>query len=274
MISGFITYIKDIKGYSLNTAVAYEKDLRAFAKYLASHKEGARWSTVTLADVDTFIINQSNRGLKPATLCREISSISAFYKYLKREGYEVTNPVKYECRPKIAERIPHTIEKGKLLQALHKSTGELHTILTLLWYTGIRIQECLDITWEDIKWQERKIIIHGKGGKDRQVYMNDDLVKIMQAASKDKRWRIFPTWTQERVRREMYEIAREMPSLKHFSPHTIRHTYATSMAAQGANVAQLATLLGHKSIKTTQKYIDMSNVGTEQLALSFNPLNN
>lgn len=271
MINDFITYLTSIKGYSQNTARAYERDLRHFAKYAKSRREDARWSTITMADVDAFIIAQSNGGKKPATLCRQISSISSFYKFLKRNGYMVESPVKYESRPKIEKTIPHTIAHDTMMQAWSKTSGELHAILTILMTTGVRIQECLDITWDDIKWEKRQIIIHGKGGKQRIVYISDVLLWELQTVAKDKKWRIFPSWTQERVRREMYWVSREFDNLQHYSPHTIRHTYATELAKMGANVTTIATLMGHNSIKTTQKYIDMNQMETQQVALMYNP---
>lgn len=272
MIHEFKTYLLAIKGYSENTAAAYERDLRAFARYQRSRKDDARWSTITMQDVDAFIIAQSNGGRKPATLCRQLSSIASFFRYLKRQGYPVENPVKYESRPKVAKTIPTTLDHNTMIQAWSKTTGELHAILTILMTTGVRIQECLDITWEDIKWERRVIVIHGKGAKDRQVYIADAALWELQTVAKDKKYRIFPSWTQERVRREMFWVSREFDNLQHYTPHTIRHTYATEVAASGANVTQLATLLGHNSLKTTQKYIDMTQSAAQQVAVMYNPL--
>lgn len=274
MITKFVTYLVSIKGYSKNTAAAYERDLRQFARYSKLRNADARWSTMTMADVDAWIIAQSKNGRKPATLCREISSISAFYHFLKREGYDVENPARYESRPKIAKRIPHTIDMNTLMSAWGKTEGELHTILTILITTGVRIQECLDMTWDDIKWEDRKIVIHGKGGKDRFVFICDVLLWELQSVARDKKWRLFQGWSQERVRREMFWVSREFDSLKHFSPHTIRHTYATELAKMGANTTTIATLMGHESIKTTQKYIDMTQMRAQEVALMFNPINN
>lgn len=274
MITKFKTYLTSIKGYSLNTAAAYERDLRQFARYTKLRTPEARWSTITMQDVDAWIISQSKNGKKPATLCREISSVAAFYRYLKREGYAVENPVKYESRPKVAKTIPHTIDHNTMMRAWRKTEGELHTILTILITTGVRIQECLDITWDDIRWEDRKIVIHGKGGTDRYVFICDVLLWELQTVARDKKWKLFPAWTQERVRKEMFWVSREFDNLQHFSPHTIRHTYATELAKMGANVTTIGALMGHKSIKTTQKYIDMTQMETQQVALMYNPINN
>lgn len=273
-ISNFKTYLVSIKGYSQHTAAAYERDLRQFARYTHLRNPDARWSTITMQDVDAFIVNNSRNGQKSSTLCRKISSIAAFYRYLKREGYVVESPVKYESRPKVPERIPHTISHDTMMQAWSKTEGELHCILTILITTGVRIQECLDITSQDLRWEDRKILIHGKGGVDRYVYICDTLLWELQTVGRDKRWKLFPSWSQQRVRREMFWVSQEVDHLDHFSPHTIRHTYATELAKMGANVTTIGTLLGHKSIKTTQKYIDMTQMAAQQTALMFNPINN
>lgn len=274
MINEFKTYLISIKGYSQNTSAAYERDLRAFARYQSMRNPEVRWSTITMADVDAFIVAQSSGGKKPSTMCRQLASISSFYKFLKREGYNVENPVRYESRPKIAKRMPHTIDMQTLMAAWSKTEGELHTIITILMTTGVRIQECLDITWDDIKWMDKEIVIHGKGGKDRKVYICEILYGELCDVARDKKWKIFPSWSQERVRREMFWVSREFDNLNHYSPHTIRHTYATELAKSGANVAQIAAILGHESYKTTQKYIDMTNVAAKETAMKYNPLNN
>lgn len=274
MITEFKTYLENIKGYSHLTAIAYEKDVRAFARWIKLRKPNAHWSCITREDVDKYIVVTTQAGHKPSTTCRHLSSISALYRYMQREGYNVENPVRYESRPKVAERMPATIDMQTLLQGWSKTTGELHTIITILMTTGIRIQECLDLTWNDIKWEEKKILIHGKGGRDRYVYICDILNDVLMdiPATVNGIYKLFPTWTQRRVRKELFWTMREFANGQKVSPHVLRHTYATEMAKAGANVAQLANLLGHKDIKTTQKYIDMNQVEAQALATMYNPL--
>lgn len=276
MITEFITYLENIKGYSHLTAVAYEKDVRAFARWMALRKPNAHWSTITRADVDKYVVAHSQAGRKPATTCRHLASLSALYKYMQREGYDVENPVKYESRPKIAKTLPTTISMQTLLTGWSKTTGELHMIITILMTTGIRLQECLDLTWDDIKWEDKKIIVRGKGNKDRQVYICEVLMNELRdvPATMTRQWKLFPMWSQRRVRSEIFWVMRQFDTNCTCSPHRIRHTYATEIAKGGANVVQLANLLGHQDIKTTQKYIDMTQCDAQAIATMYNPFNN
>lgn len=276
MITEFKTYLESIKGYSHLTAEAYEKDCRAFARWMTLRKPNAHWKTVTREDVDKYVIAHSQGGKKATTICRHLASLSALYKYMQREGYDVENPVKYESRPKQPQTLPATISMQTLLTGWSKTTGELHTIITILMTTGIRLQECLDLTWDDIRWEERQIKINGKGGKQRIVYICDVLLEELRdiPATIARPWKLFPTWSQRRVRKELFWVMREFDNTATVSPHRIRHTYATEIAKAGANVAQLANLLGHNDIKTTQKYIDMTQVTAEAIATMYNPFKN
>ena len=259
MITRFISYLTNIRGYAANTAKEYEKDIRAFAHWMKTSKQDARWSTITREDLDRYITTEAERGLKPSTTNRKLASISAFYRWMKREGMEVENPCKYESRRKRPEQIPNTIPQKDLKAAYEHATGATRYLIGILMTTGIRIQEALDMTWENINTEDCSIKIQGKGGKSRLVYTTTEVLEPVINALKyeqkrGKMWHI----DQRKARTMIYEALRPYSNAAQLSPHAIRHTFATNIANKGGNVTTLAQMLGHKHIETTQKYIDMA----------------
>lgn len=260
MIHEFKTYLVSIKGYSPLTAEAYEKDLRDFARWAKKNMSSARWSTIERKDIDRYIIDQVERGLKPATTNRRLSAISSLYDYMKRNGMEISNPCRYESRRKLAQTEPKTIDTATLKAAYKKSKGTMHLIIGILYQTGMRIQELLDLRKCDLNQANLTIRVMGKGSKERTCYilpeLMADLVTFSQYRAHSQK--IFLEWEQREVRYRLYEILRPMTNAPQVSPHAIRHTFATEVAKQGANVTTLAKMMGHRDIKTTQKYIDMA----------------
>lgn len=269
MIDNFITYIKCIRGYSANTCKAYERDLRQFVSWMKEENAEARWSTITRHDIDAYIIYLSSTGAKASTSNRAISSISSIYIYFQREGMDIDNPCKFESRRKLPEQVPNTIPMNDLKRAFDNNKGAVRSIIGILATTGIRLQEMLDITWEDINLSENSIMIHGKGQKGRIVYTTDIVLEPFKELCKHIKphGRIFGM-SQRKVRNLLYEALRPYTRAKQISPHAIRHTYATELAKQGYNVATISKALGHKHLETTQKYIDMAQVETASKCLS------
>lgn len=268
MIQQFQTYLGHIKGLSYNTVKSYGKDLHAFASWVNSTREGARWSTIQQSDIDDYVIMMSKSGHKPATICRHISAISAFYRWAQSRKMCEDNPARYESRPKVERRMPHTLSVEAINKAIERTNGRMRVILCILKNTGARIQETLDIKRSDIDMQHNTIRLHGKGAKERNVYMNEELKEAIANCQPKSGIMLFAGISQEDVRYTMYAVLSDMQAAQK-SPHAIRHSYASELARQGANVAQIATLLGHNDIRTTQKYIDMNNLGTQRIGTNF-----
>lgn len=267
MIKKFTNYLKNIKGYSQNTIEAYEADLRDFAKYMAAEHIDAKWSTIKQADILKYLSDQGAKGLKPATTNRQLSAIRSLYNYFISQDMLKTNPARYIPSRKIEQTTPNTIALSDLGKAYKTADGALHTALGLLIETGIRIQELLDIKKYDIR-ENGRIVIQGKGAKQRIVAISPELCDELIALGKNKRpdQLIFGGYyyCQRELRHDIWELLRQTGSqCKQASPHAIRHTFATEIAKQGENVITLAKMLGHNNIRTTQKYIDAAQTETE-----------
>lgn len=266
MITQFTTYLRNIKGYSQNTADAYEADLREFARYIAAAHTDARWSTITQADILQFLSDQATRGLKPATTNRQLSAIRSLFNYFISQDMLKTNPARYIPSRKLEITEPNTIEPNDLLKALDHAEGALHTAIGLLYTTGIRIQELLDMRVYDIKGNGR-IVINGKGAKQRIVVTTPELTNELEELTKGKRidQLVFGGWyySQRELRHDIWVLLREIGcKAKQASPHAIRHTFATEIAKQGENTTTLAKMLGHNNIRTTQRYINAGQTDT------------
>lgn len=273
MITQFIQYLTAIRGYSGNTAIAYEKDLRTFAKYINSERTGKRWSTITREDVDQYIIYLSTNGKSAATINRHLSAISSLYNYMKREGLEVDNPCKYESRKKLAIRVVNTIPVADLEAAAQQGTPTQRVILHTLMATGIRAQELLDLMTTDIDVRNHSLRVRGKGMKERLVPTTTaNVLELLQYSGK-KIGRIFGNMTQRELRTEVWKALRNVSSAKQLSPHAIRHTFATEMTRAGMPTTTLAEILGHNSVDTTQKYVSQAQVNTAAAYNQFYHLN-
>lgn len=274
MIEQYINYLQNIKGYSENTSKSYEKDIRAFSKWAKAHIAKASWSTITRADLDQYITELANEGFKPSTTNRRLSALSSFYRYMQREGFDIENPCTYESRRKVPYTIPNTIPVDQLQDAWEHAHGVAKVMLGLLSTTGIRIQELLDMTWEDIDWKTQAIRIHGKGRCERIVYTLPEHLETLQEVHNiyHQQGRIF-TINQREARRLIFNALRPYCNAKQLSPHAIRHTFATHAATMGANVTTIGQTLGHKQLETAQKYIDMTAAPVRQLCQQYNPFN-
>lgn len=262
MITSFISYLQNIKGYSANTAVAYEKDLRTFAKYINKEHTGKRWSTLTRYEIDQYITHLTKEGKAAATINRHLSAISSLYNFMRREGLKIDNPCKYESRKKIAKRVVNTIPIDDIKAAAQQCTPTQRVIINTLISTGIRAQELLELQTTDIDIRHHSLRVRGKGQKERLVpTTSENILELLQFAGR-RQGRIFGTMTQRELRGEVWEALRKVSSAKQLSPHAIRHTFATELTRAGMPTSTLAEILGHANVQTTQKYIDSAQLNT------------
>lgn len=274
MLTRFENYLRNIKGYSERTCSEYLKDLKAFARWAKANKQDARWSTLTRSDIDEYITMRAKEGIKPTTTNRELAAISALYRFFIREGLLKTNPARFQSRRKVGFHLPNTIPSEDLQAAYKNSVGVVHVWIGLLSTTGIRISELLGLNWEDIDFKTCALEIRGKGNKERLVYTTPEYLDLMRQAYERNptEGRIF-RYSERDARYMLWEALKPYSRAKQLSPHAIRHSFATSLAKQGVNVATIATILGHKSIETTQKYIDLAQMDCRAVSAQYSPLN-
>lgn len=269
LVEAHAIYLKDLKGYSTHTVEEYTRDIVDFVRWFREYDQDARWSKVTREVIDDYMIHMSNDMLKPATINRHISALSSLFRFFCRQGLTNTNPTKYESRPKVAQTEPNTINVNDLEKAIENADDETALALTLLYQTGVRAEELLNIRTTDIDYQNNIIRIHGKGSKDRTVFVLPQTIEMIEAWMKGGSGKLFTYNTTRDLRRDVHEALEPYSKANQLSPHAIRHTFATEMTNKGMSTITLAALLGHSNVKTTQKYVNMNGVGVQQQYLQF-----
>lgn len=268
-----MNYLKNIRRYSEHSVRGYGNDLRQFARWMMERREDARWSTTTRDDLDAWIEAMTLEGRTPNTINRRVSSVKAFYNWLRRNDQMETNPMQHASYQKRDDKIPNTIPVGDLQEAMAREIGTSGLMIRLLAKTGIRLQEMLDLDIRDIDAELMTVKIHGKGRKERTVYMDAALTTEVTDYAKGKTARIFDGIDQRTARRIIYYAMRRYSTARQLSPHAIRHTYATDLARNGANVTTIAKMLGHNSLRTTQQYIDLGQQDVTQAAQMYSSFN-
>lgn len=269
MLQEFSTYLRCVRGYSENTIRAYCADLRSYAQWAKAHNEGARWSTTTRADLDRYLEHCAQLRLSAATTNRHLSAISSLYKFFQRNGLNVDNPCKYESRRKQAQTLPATINTKQLCKAYERAHGIGKIMLGLLITTGIRIQELLNLTYEDIDFENATLRIMGKGSKERIVSTEPTVLRTLaqMRAELMATGRIF-YMSQRKARSMVYDMLFPYCKGGALNPHAIRHTFATELAKAGESTTTIAKMLGHAHIETSQKYINMAEIPTTHKGIS------
>ena len=281
MIVGFLDYLTHERAYSPHTMTSYENDLRAFEAYLEQTENGL---DIVDADADLvrgWAMELMASGMKAATVNRKLSSLRTFYKYLLKKGEIDVSPMQGVGGPKKAKPLPQFVREADM-ERLLCATGQgeswqearEHVILQLFYETGIRLSELVGLNDGDVDFGRMAIKVTGKRNKQRIVpigqgiadslrrYMdmrNENLPTLNSRLSTlniqplfvtDKGERVYPNWVYRLVRKNLSQVV----TLKKRSPHVLRHTFATAMLNNEAELEAVKELMGHESVSTTQIY--------------------
>lgn len=281
-IKEFISYLENIKGYSQNTIDSYKKDIEDFQDFLKSEKMAAGLLKIRNARVaQNYISYLSKNGLASTTIHRKMSALSSFYAFLVKEEIMKENFFEDLESPKIPKRLPKLIKENEVMMLfeicdLNNKLGyRNYCILGCLYGCGLRVSELCNMQIKDIDFNERVIKIHGKGSKDRVVIMYDDLASSLKHYistfrlellynSKDTENRyVFlnkngTQLSRVGVRKILEKLVLECGETFHISPHMLRHSFATALLNNGADMRSVQELLGHESLSTTQVYTHVS----------------
>jgi len=286
----FILYLQTEKNYSKHTILNYDLDLTEFFVFLDKNKIN------NINKIDYKIMREylselySNR-YSTSTVSRKISTLKSFFKFLLKENIVRGNPMSLISSPKKEKKLPHFLyykELEALLNAPYENNiYELRDklILEMLYSTGIRIGELIEIKCNDVDLKENKIKIHGKGNKDRYVLFGDVLLNLLNKYLKDSRKVLLKDktcpylfinhhgtkLTDRFIRKSINKYLLRASVNMNVSPHTLRHTFATHMLNEGANIKTVQELLGHENISTTQIYTHVSNERLRNVYLNCHP---
>lgn len=270
----FINYLKVEKRYSVYTVRAYSDDTAQFIHYLETIKEVKDLFAITQNDVREWIINQVQIGNSPRTLRRKTASIKAFYAYFMRKGLVKNNPLESVILPKMKKKLPDFISETSIESLLD---GNLFSedfpgirdrfVIELFYATGIRLSELVNLKLDDVDLNKGEIKVLGKRNKERIVPLTPNIIKQYQlylsirATSfseektnrliiNDKGTPVYPRLIQRLVRKYICLGT----TLEKKSPHLLRHTFATHMLNNGADLNAVKELLGHANLAATEIY--------------------
>ena len=281
VIKDFSNYIM-AKNYSVNTYTSYTSDLYYF--YLFVKKDLTK---VKEQDIRSYIEKLNKEQEKPTSIRRRISTLKSFYKYLYKNGYmdKKEYPLNKTVYPKVEKRLPKFIYYNDLLEILDESTRGIdgirdRLIIEMLYATGTRVSELVNIKYSDIDFNNKRIRVCGKGNKERIVYFgdyaNDALKEYMSSHKKNEQGYVFTNsnggrLTDRGVRYIIDKIMNKLSVKVHVTPHVLRHTFATDMLNNGCDIKVVQELLGHASLQTTEVYTHVTNERLKEVYYSCFP---
>lgn len=274
MIEEYLEYLKNVRNYSSHTISSYESDLLSWSEYLDNKK--INYLHVNKDEILGYLKYLDDNKYTNSSIARQIASFRGFYKYLEDNKYISTNPFLRIHNPKLKRKLPNTLnyeEIRKLLDDVELKTPRdymEHAIFELLYASGIRVSELVNLEEKNIDFKEMTIRVLGKGNKERIVffgeYARDALLNYLKYRSelniKNNKYLFLNNKGGQLSRNSVYEILKnrvDKLSIGHpVSPHTLRHTFATDMLQNGASIRTVQELLGHEKLSTTQIYTHLT----------------
>lgn len=291
IVSRYRRYLKLEKGYSVNTLDAYMRDVDKLFRYLAVEQVDVL--DVKLEDLEHFAAFISDLGIGPRSLARILSGVRQFYRFLVVDGYLEVDPTELLESPKQPDHLPEvlsTAEVDLLEQAIDLSKWEGHrnrAIIEVLFSCGLRVSELTNLKLSNLYIEEQYIRVMGKGSKERLVPISpralDELNywfadrNVMKIKPGEEDY-VFLNRRGQHLTRTMILImikryAVEAGIKKTISPHTLRHSFATSLLEGGADLRAIQAMLGHESIGTTEIYTHIDTSTLRQEILEHHPRN-
>ena len=269
IIKDFVNFIKS-KNYSGNTCISYVNDLYYFYMYIKKDL-----LLVKEEDIRSYLEELNSKKEKATSVRRKISCFKSFYKFLYNNNYmdKKDYPLVRIAYPKTEKKLPKFVYYNDLLEIIEESKKTSDgirdsLIIEMLYATGVRVSELVNIKYSDIDFNNRRIRVCGKGNKERMVYYGeyaeDVLKEYMDTHKKNEYGFVFTNSKGDKItiRGIYYIIDRIMKKLSikvHVSPHVLRHTFATDMLNNGCDIRVVQELLGHSSLSTTEVYTHVTN---------------
>ena len=275
--SDYINYLKIEKGLSKNTIESYIRDVKKLISFINSLKKHSTPVNITSNTIQQFIY-ETSKSINPRSQARLISGLRSFFDYLVFEDYRKDNPTDLIESPNIARKLPDTLEKEEidtLISAIDLShpQGERNkTIIETIYSCGLRVSELINLQLSDLFFDEGYIRVLGKGNKYRFVPIHITTIQRLNFYINDIRCKITPKVEDEdivflnrrgkRLTRQMIfiilkNLATKINLKKSIGPHTLRHSFATYLLKNGADLRVIQQLLGHESITTTEIYVHL-----------------
>ena len=273
VVVDYLSFLKKNLNFSDNTIISYQSDLDDFFSYLEKNK--INYKNINKEDVTSYLKYLDEKKLSNQTVSRKISCLRSFYNYLEKEKMVNENIFKNIRNPKIRRKLPNYLSYEEL-RIIFDSIDDIEKrlIIEIFYATGCRVSELINIKIQDIDFTKNTIRIYGKGSKERIVYFGEYareyLDKYLRKQEKSKY--LFTTkkkekYTVNEVERIIKDIVKNLSIKTHVTPHTLRHTFATHLLNNGADIKSVQELLGHSSLNTTGIYTHLTNERVKEVYL-------
>lgn len=277
-VSAFLQYLAGERGASPHTLRGYAADLAEFRRFLRVAKVGG-WEAVDAHALRGYLAWLHGRGLARTSIARKLAAVRSCFRFLTRRGALPANPARHVRTPRLGRRLPSFLPKDEskdLLDAAFEDTDagrRDRALLELLYACGLRVAECCGLDLEDVDRRHGTVRVLGKGNRERVIPVGDAALAALdhyldgRGASLNGRGTaagpLFRNPRGERLTtRSVHRIvgrrARAAGIARRVTPHTLRHTFATHLLGEGADLRLIQELLGHRRLSTTQRYTHVS----------------
>ncbi|UCZ54691.1 site-specific tyrosine recombinase XerD [Bacillus shivajii] len=290
-VQDYIHYLVVEKGLSKNTTEAYKRDLNSYIQYMKQVEEKTNVSQITKESVLHYLYHLKEQGRASTTTARTLSSIRSFHQFLLREGAVTTDPSVHIEMPKAEKKLPKILSP-KEVEALLESPIERTSLsirnkamLELLYATGIRVSELCQLKLSDIHLQMGFIRCIGKGNKERIIPLGSVATKALddylqnsrpELTKKQRHEILFVNHRGQQMSRQGFwkiikQLTRDAKIEKELTPHTLRHSFATHLLENGADLRAVQEMLGHADISTTQIYTHVTKARMKDVYSQYHP---
>lgn len=284
-VTQFLTYLQVEKRYSHHTIIAYERDISHFVKWL--QRSDAQLLEVSYQKFREYLVELFQKRYAKKTFVRKISAIKSLYRYLLREHCIEHNPIEHVAIPKSEQRLPNFLYENEIETWLnhHVANESLdernHALFELLYASGLRVSELCNLNVSAIDFEQQRVhVIGGKGGKSRFVPIGSFALEALQTYLSSVRPQLLkhketPTLflnqhgeplSERGVRHILKTVAKAAGVSSKLHPHMLRHSFATHLLSNGADLRTVQELLGHENLSSTQIY---THVNLEQLQTTY-----
>ena len=263
----FLHFLEHEKRYSVHTLKSYSTDLEQFIQFLSSEFQVNTVKDVNFQFVRSWIARLLSNNISARSVNRKITTLKTYFRFLLQENMIKQSPMQKIISPKTSKKLPVFVEEIKMDELLNEiafGEGFLaqrdRLILELFYFTGIRLSELINLRNKDIDFSNSTILVLGKRNKERLIPLISDIVsKIKELNTSNKSPFLFTTEEGKQIStKQVYRLVNKylsmVTSLDKKSPHILRHTFATHMLNNGADINAIKELLGHANLSATQAY--------------------
>ena len=273
MIDSFLQYLQYEKKYSSHTVLSYRNDLTQFQNFLITQGKACKVQDVDVESIREWLITLMEQGVTARTVCRKLSTLKTYFHFLLKQGYSTKDPTAKIISPKIKKKLPSFFNEKNLDDALANneniSNFELHrnkAIIETFYQTGIRLTELINLKDTDIDFDKNSLRVFGKRQKERIIPFGNSLKKQLQEYLCERNRSITHTSPYVYVRvdgekmypklvyRIVHKTMTAVTTQEKCSPHTLRHTFATTLLNHDTDINAVKELLGHANLGATQVY--------------------